>query len=277
MNDAEVGQQIWWAQKALQTGVVVLLVVLLRHLTLRAVRRVDWARDTDRLAWIVRIRALTLLALVLAVVVVWAAELQTLALSAVAIAAAIVIAGKELIMCLSGGALRRAGDAFRVGDRIEVAGVRGDVIGYGAMTTTVLEVGPGHQRTGRAVILPNSQFLTSAVVNESFTEDYVLHVVAVPLRLDQDWRQAERLLLEAAREVCAPHLEAARSHLGEVSRRHGLSPPSVDPRVVVQLPEPGAVRLLCRFPTLARDRARHEQSLLRAFLERFPHEGGEPR
>ena len=50
--------------------------------------------------------------------------------------------------------------------RREVAGVRGDVLDIGPLTTAVLEVGPGqsiHQRTGRKITLPNSVFLTHAV------------------------------------------------------------------------------------------------------------------
>jgi small-conductance mechanosensitive channel len=52
--------------------------------------------------------------------------------------------------------------AYAFGDRIENAGIRGNAVDHNALTTTILEIGPGqtsHQYTGRTMVIPNSFFL----------------------------------------------------------------------------------------------------------------------
>ena len=119
--------------------------------------------------------------------------------------------------------------AYDVGDRIELDGTRGDVIRYGLLTTTILEIGPTHQRTGRSIVLPNSLLLSKPVVNETFTATYVLHSFAVPMARSADWQATERRLQAVAQRVCAEWIEPARRQLEELSREHGLTPPSVEP------------------------------------------------
>lgn len=238
-----------------------------RWVAVRTVRRIEWSSDAERLSWLARIRLIVGLLVIGGLIFVWAEEIRTLALSAVAVAAAIVIATKELIMCVSGGFVRRAGQ-IGLGDRIEVSGHRGDVVDQSVWTTTILEIGPGQQRTGRAIVLPNAVFLSQPVVNESFTERFVLHVVTVGLSAEADWRAARDALREAAFEVTAPHLGEARAHMQAMATRHGLSTPSVEPRVFLRLPEPNHKELLLRFPAPSQEKARMEQRILESYLDR---------
>ena len=204
------------------------------------------------------------------VLVLWAQQLQTVALSLAAVAAALVIATKELILCVSGTFLRMSARTFRLGDRIEVTGIRGDVIDIGPLTTTLLEVGPEpsiHKLTGRAVVVPNSLFLTAAVVNETFTEEFVLHTTRVELDEQTPWREAETMLLDAANEVCERYVEDAQKNMERVGHKHGLEPPDVRPRVWVAT-RSGGVTLVLRYPAPIRARGQVEQSILRSYLDR---------
>ena len=204
------------------------------------------------------------------VLVLWAQQLQTVALSLAAVAAALVIATKELILCVSGTFLRMSARTFRLGDRIEVTGIRGDVIDIGPLTTTLLEVGPEpsiHKLTGRAVVVPNSLFLTAAVVNETFTEEFVLHTTRVELDEQTPWREAETMLLDAANEVCERYVEDAQKNMERVEHKHGLEPPDVRPRVWVAT-RSGGVTLVLRYPAPIRARGQVEQSILRSYLDR---------
>jgi small-conductance mechanosensitive channel len=184
-----------------------------------------------------------------------------------------VIASKELILCLSGAVLRISGSGFGLGDRIEIAGIRGDVIDIGALTTTVLEVGPGpavHKSTGRTVVLPNSHFLLHPVTNETFTGPFVLHATTLPLSASEDWQDAERRLLEAARQECSSYLDDARANMEKLGRKHGLLPPSVEPQSWLRVPKPQEIELIVRFPAPARLRGQVEQAILRRFFEAAP-------
>ena len=252
-----------------QTTVFVVVLLIARWLIAGTIRGSKRMSEDLRRRWQVQIRNLTLLIFLLGLIIIWAEELQTIALSAVAVAAALVIATKELIMCISGTLLEGSAKSFRVGDRIEVGNHRGDVYDQTLLTTTLLEVGPGQrsaQYTGRAIVVPNSLFLTSAVVNETFTEAFILHTFVIPLQLDDDWQSAERALLDAANHACSTYLDEARKHLEKVTKARDLHQLSVEPRVTLRVPEPGRLDLIVRMPVPARRRGRIEQMVLRRAL-----------
>jgi len=244
-----------------------LLILLLRSFALRILRGKEWSSEEESMRWRMRTINLALVLLLLGMLVVWFEELHAMALSAVALVAAFVLAAKELIICMSGGVLRTASNSFSIGDRIEIGGHRGDVIEYGLLTTTIMEVGPSHRRTGRAIVIPNSVLMTHSVVNESFTDEYVLHSFDLTLKPEEDWQEAERVLLRTARKVCEADLQMAERHMRRLASKHGLAPSTVEPRVSLQVTEDSKVRLLVRVPTAARNKGRTEQTIVRAFLE----------
>ncbi|MCB2156114.1 mechanosensitive ion channel family protein [bacterium] len=254
------------------TILVILIAVIARSLLIRRVMKAYTDSPELRRRYIVLVRNVSLLVLLLALVLIWANELRTLAASIVVIAAALVIATKELILCLSGTFLRASSRVFKVGDRIEINGMRGDVIDHTLLTTTIFEIGPGHnihQFTGRSITIPNSLFLSAPVLNETFMQEYVLHVLIVPLALDDDWQAAEEALLHAAQSECAIYLESARGHMKQLEEKHGLDAPSVDPRVSLHFPEAGKVNLLLRMPLPVRKRGRIEQAVYRRFANKY--------
>ena len=252
------------------TGLLVASVVVVRWLVSRYVRR-NVASPELRRRWLVHSRNALLLLLLLGLVLIWATELRTLALSLVAIAVALVVATKELILCLSGTILKSGSRAFSIGDRIQIKDFRGDVIDQNLLTTTILEVGPGkltHQRTGRMAVIPNSLFVSEPLVNESYTNDYVLHVFTVPFKRSDAWREARAAFLESARRHCQPYLEDVRRHMDRLGRQQGLDVPGVDPRVTLQLPAADEVHRVVRVPTKARERGFVEQGILEDVLGR---------
>ena len=265
-------------QDGLASAALLALVVLLRSGAARWIQAAELPPTRQRNLLILT-RNIAILAFVGGLVIIWARELQSVALSLAAIAVALVIASKELILCLSGAILRISGAGFSLGDRIEIAGIRGDVIDIGALTTTVLEVGPGpavHKSTGRTVVFPNSHFLLHPVTNETFTGPFVLHATTMPLSSADDWQGAERRLLDAARVECASYLDDARANMEKLGRKHGLMPPSVEPQSWLRVPKPGEIELVVRYPAPARLRGQIEQAILRRYFESAPARVREP-
>lgn len=256
------------SQNLLSSVLLVVAVLVLRTTAVRLIRKTGWLTPPAQLRWRVHVRWISLLLLLLGLVVVWATELRTLAISFVAFAVALVLATKELILCLLGSVVRASSGSFRVGDLVEIAGFRGEVIDLRPLTTTLLEIGPTHQRTGRTLVLPNSVFLTATVANETTADEFVLDTVTVPLSVAADWREARRVLLEVASEVCEPYLARAKHDMDATALRHGLMPLTIDPAVTVHLVDGDRYALQLRVPTPARERARVEQKILQGFLER---------
>ena len=248
------------------TLILFLFVFALRYLGLRFVRRSVPSTDQLQLRWTAQVRGFSYLLLIFGLMVIWAAELRAFALSFVVLAMAIVWATKETIACMQGAVYRVSTNAFSVGDRINVLDVRGDVIDHGLLGTLVLEVGPGHQRTGRTISIPNSVFLTSPVLNESLAGEYMLHVMSIPVERTEDLAEIEGRVLAAAADACGDFLEAVRRPLRSRYRRYGLTPPDVEPRITYEVVDKNTVNLLLRIPTPVRLEREVEQHVLRAFL-----------
>ena len=65
----------------------------------------------------------------------WEPQLRTLALSLKAIAVAVVVATRELLLCLSGSALRTFISAYAIGDYVEIGAFKGEVIDISLLAT----------------------------------------------------------------------------------------------------------------------------------------------
>lgn len=256
------------AVKLAATVFIAVLAFLLRRLAVRTFETSGLPPER-RNRFLVQSRNAALLVFVGGTTVLWAEQLQSVALSVAALAAAFVIATKELILCLSGTLLRVSARSFKLGDRIEIQGSRGDVIDIGPMTTTILEVGPGpsiHKKTGRTIVLPNSLFLSAPVHNETFTGRYVLHTTTVHVPADRPWQTVEHVLLRSAEQVCASYIDDARENMKQIGVKHGLTPPDVTPQVWISNDAPAELELWLRFPAPIRGRGQIEQSILRRYL-----------
>ena len=80
----------------------------------------------------------------------------------------------------------------KIGDRIVVGGVEGNVVNIGARSTTVLD------NDNIAVIVPNSKFITDDVINWKYNNNEVRFRIPVSVAYGSDARQVEKLLLEVA-------------------------------------------------------------------------------
>jgi len=243
------------------------MVLGLRYIAIRFIRRRLPSSDKVQLRWAAQIRGFSYVILAFGLFIIWAAELQALAVSFAVLAMAIVWGTKETLACVQGAAYRLSSNAFEVGDRINIAGIRGDVIDAGLLGTLVLEVAQGHQRTGRTISIPNSLFMTEPVLNESLAGEFMLHLMTIPVDRSADLGALERKALTAAREACADFLDDVRRPMASRYRRHGLQPPIVDPRVTYQVVDKNTVNILLRIPTPIRLERQVEQEVLRAVLD----------
>ena len=259
-------------RSTVSTVVLVAFVFLIRLGIQHALLKTVELSVESRRRWAVNIRNVLLIVFILGIISIWAPRLQTFAVSIFAVAVALVLATKELIACLSGSGLRMLTKAYSLGDRIEIGGIRGNVVDHNALTTTLLEIGPGqtsHQYTGRAMVLPNSFLFSHPLTNETYTKKFRLHIITIPLTTDDDWKTAEQLLLTAGQEESAPFIKEAERYLKNLEGKLWLDAPSVEPRVTIQLPEPGRINLLLRVPCPTQYPSRLEQAILKKFLSEF--------
>ncbi len=97
---------------------------------------------------------------------------------------------------------------FRIGDRVlfPSLGLLGDVLDVGFMYTKLNQVGGAvgsEEAIGRYILIPNAMLFSQVAINYTPQQvaAYSLDEVIVRLTFDSDWDTAEKILLDAAREV----------------------------------------------------------------------------
>lgn len=99
---------------------------------------------------------------------------------------------------------------FKIGDRVVIAGIIGDVTDVTLTHIVLNQVGGtvgGEERSGRAVLIPNAIMFGQVIMNYTLQESYILDEVPVRITFESDWEEAERILLDAAREVTRDIIE----------------------------------------------------------------------
>lgn len=193
--------------------------------------------------------------------------------------AGLAFAMQEVIGALAGWFNITVGNIFRIGDRIQMAGVRGDVIDITPLRTKLMEIGSesgddswvkGRQHTGRMVAISNKATFTEPVYNFSSFFDFIweeLHVL-VPHHEDRDL--ASRILEEEAEALS--ELDEALASMSQLRERFPVPEAELLPRVFARIEEDG-VRLATRFVVPTRT-ARSKKDEMARRVERRLDEAG---
>lgn len=101
---------------------------------------------------------------------------------------------------------------YRVGDRIEVGDVFGDVYKIDVLTTTVWEAGgagksvAGAQPTGAMITFPNWEVLRSNIINYSRDFPYVWDEITIGVTNESDLAHASEVIEATARKLLGPDM-----------------------------------------------------------------------
>ena len=110
---------------------------------------------------------------------------------------AVSLAGRDVVADIISGALILVDRPYRVGDRIDLAGLNswGDVVDIGMRSTKVLTL------NNRMVIVPNSQIGKDQIVNYSYPDPSYYDTTDIVVAYDNDVEQVGQLLVDTVRLV----------------------------------------------------------------------------
>jgi len=191
------------------------------------------------------------------------------------ITAGLAFAMQELIGALAGWFNIVSGSIYRVGNRVEVGGVRGDVIDVTPLRTKVMEIGSsaddrawirGRQYTGRVVAISNKMTFTEPVYNYSAGFDFIWEEVMIPVAYDTDWKTAEVIMTEEAERISVS--EDARAAIARMVEDYPIARTEIEPRVYVRSTD-NYLELAARFVVPVRQARRSNDSFTRAVLARL--------
>lgn len=260
------------AHKMVFSLLIISLVLLVRHFTVKRIRGDIAFLTEDQRKWISRTKNGSFSFIVIILFILWKSEINEFALSVTAIAVAIVVASKEIILCFTGSIQRASSRSFKIGDWIEVGTLCGEVIEHNMMATVIQEIDLHHGQynyTGKTATLPNSMFFTYPVKNLNFMKRYVYHKFSICVRDFVNLYPTLPDLLEKIDTHCEDFIEVARRYNGVIEKHAGVDLPGSEPHIHIASTSTGEQKvyyvIFC--PT---EKASHLEQLIRQdFMEMY--------
>jgi small-conductance mechanosensitive channel len=188
--------------------------------------------------------------------------------------AGIAIAMHDTIANLAGWAFIMSRKPFKVGDRIEVNGIIGDVIDIRILQFSVVECGnwvDAEQSTGRIIHIPNSKALRDPIANYQIGFEYIWNEIPVLLTFESNWEKAKEILTKIADENVMHLSEGAQQQIRKAAKKYFIQYNKLTPIVYTTVKDSG-VMLTIRFLVNPRQRRSSEHSIWEAILIAFSRE-----
>ena len=131
--------------------------------------------------------------------------------------AGIAFALQEVIASIAGWIAVSFGHFYKSGDRVELGGIKGDVIDISILRTTLMEVGDwveGDLYNGRIVRVANSFVFKAPVYNYSSEFPFLWDEFTLPVRFGSDWQLAQTVIEDVVTRQVADYT-AASTHKWE--------------------------------------------------------------
>ena len=155
-----------------------------------------------------------------------------------AIGAATVFAMQEVIASIAGWIALSFGNFFKPGDRVELGGIKGDVIDIGLLRSTLMEIGAwshGDQYSGRMVRVANSFVFKQPVFNYSSEFPFLWDEIQMSLRLGSDIDRAKDIVLKAAESQVGDYTARSESSWKHVAQRFLIEAAQLAPMATIAL------------------------------------------
>lgn len=189
--------------------------------------------------------ALMLITLVVAVS--FLDDLKAIATMLGLVGAAIVIALQDLCSAFAGWFVIMAGRKVRVGDRVEIDGVKGDIVDIQILRTTLLELNNWlgvDEETGRVITIPNSFIFKSAIFNYTRMHPYIWDKMDVLLTRETPFKESQALIKRILEEETKDEFVAACKAEEEAEHKFGLPQSHYKPKLYTSLAESGVLHTL---------------------------------
>jgi len=184
--------------------------------------------------------------------------------------AGLAIALSDVLKNLAGWLFIVTRRPFRLGERVEIDGHKGDVVDIRAFRFTLFEIETdrvrAEQPTGRLLHVPNGLVFTEPVANYTEGFHYIWLEVPVLVTFESDWEAVEQILLEIIQELSPDRSEMmAAAELRATADLYRIGITTLDPIVYLTVRDSG-VLLTARLVVEANRTRVIEQETWKQFL-----------
>jgi len=150
--------------------------------------------------------------------------------------AGIAFALQEVIASIAGWLALTFSNFYQPGDRVELGGIKGDVIDIGVLRTTLMELGQwvdGDLYNGRIVRVANSFVFKAPVFNYSGDFPFLWDEITVPIRFGSDRAEARTIITEVADRVVGEYATTASAAWRDMVKKYRIEDARVEPMLTM--------------------------------------------
>ncbi len=148
--------------------------------------------------------------------------------------AGIAFALQEVIASFAGWLAILFGGFYKTGDRVQLGGIKGDVMDIGLLRTTIMETGQwvdGDLYNGRIVLVANSFVFKEPVFNYSGDFPFLWDEIKIPVKYGSDYTKTTEMLIDVGKEVVGELTSQSMEDWDQLQRKYRLENALTEPMV----------------------------------------------
>lgn len=207
--------------------------------------------------------------IILVVSIIYSDKLGGLTVAFGVAGAGIAFALQEIIVSIAGWMAITLGGYYKIGDRILLGGVKGDVIDIGILRTTLMECGDwvnGDLYNGRVVRIANSFLFKDPVYNYSGDFPFLWDEITVPLMHGLEIKKTKEILEEISREVVGDFSQKALLSWNQMVDKYMIENAQVEPMISYAF-DSNCITATIRYVVDYKNRRRTKDKLFTKILE----------
>jgi small-conductance mechanosensitive channel len=222
-----------WLQTLLWVIGIVIIIRLAFIFLIRGIQKSKQDKDNKYKTRKI-LDATSYVVILLALLIAYSKNLGGISVALGVAGAGIAFALQEVIASVAGWLALMFGNFYRTGDRVQLGGIKGDVIDIGVLRTTLMETGQwvdGDLYNGRIVRVANSFVFKEPVFNYSGDFPFLWDEIKVPIQYGSDYLMAKSLLEKIANDHVAKNAEEGKRVWNLMVKKYLIEDARLEPMV----------------------------------------------
>lgn len=181
---------------------------------------------------------LSYLVILTVIAIIYSDQLKGFSITLGLIGAIVAFAFKNMLSSIAGWISITFGKYFKVGDRIQVNNIKGDVIDVNFFTTTLIECREwidSDLYTGRLIKISNNDILNSPLYNYSADFPFLWDEIKIPIRYGSDIPLAKQIFLDAALDITNDFAQKSNAIWLKLKTKYLLEETNTSPKVTLKV------------------------------------------
>ncbi|MCP9766858.1 mechanosensitive ion channel family protein [Lacihabitans sp. LS3-19] len=171
---------------------------------------------------------------ILFAIILWSDKLGGFTMALGVAGAGIAFSLQEVIASFAGWLAIMFGGFYKSGDRVQLGGIRGDVMDIGMLRTTIMETGQwvdGDLYNGRIVLIANSFIFKEPVFNYSGDFPFLWDEIKIPIQYGSNYDLVNTILLKVGKNVIGDLSMLSHTNWKNLQKKYLLEDAQTEPMV----------------------------------------------